>query len=197
MTTADRATTGTSWLIGFGLLVLILTVEVLPARQVAVPAGKPFARPQTAIEPSRRGHAGDDAKIVLARPLFSIHRRPTQGGLRPNSSQSMNLPRLSGIIIAASYRRAIFDGNGKELAGGIGDHIGPYSILAIAPRQVTVGGPYGVQALTLSFGAYQPPPPAGPSILDRLNSQRFRPPPMPSSAAIQQLLLRQLPRTSP
>ena len=79
------------------------------------------------------------------------------------------------------------------LAGSVGDHVGPYAILGIAPTQVTVSGPSGMQTLALHFGPEQPSAAPGPSILDRLRTQHYRPPPLPSSAALGRLLLQQQP----
>ena len=184
-----------AWLGCLGLLLAVLIWEFLPTEPHAVRQAAVSAKLAVQTPARTRGPVPDYAAIVLARPLFSIHRRPAVEAARAVSGRAAGLPRLSGIVVAASYRRAIFDGDGKPLEGGVGDHVGPYAILSITPRQVTVTGPAGFQTLTLRFGPNQAaPPPAGPSILDRLRSQQFRPAPLPSSMALNRLLQQQQPR---
>ena len=144
-----------------------------------------FSALPTAAQPIAGGQAAEYARIVLARPLFTKDRRPPSGATGAAAVADETLPRLSGIVIAAAYRRAIFDGNGRPKAYREGDRVGRYTILAIGKQQVTLAGPDGEQAIGLSFGANRPtalttpPVPPGPSILDRLNSHAPYRPVMP------------------
>ncbi len=132
------------------------------------------------------GLAAQDAQVILARPLFAQNRRPPPGPKTPSSGQGAAPPRLSGIVIAARSRHAIFDAGGHPAALGEGDRIGLYVVRAIGPQQVVLDGPNGPQALGLSFDSNRPTattapyfPPSGPSILDRLHSHVPFHPPMP------------------
>ena len=161
----------------------------LMAGLAAVCAG--WTPPAVAAQPGR-SHAAADAAIVLARPLFAKDRRPPPEPRGLEAARSDRLPRLSGIVIAAAYRRAIFDGNGHPATYREGDRIGPYIILAIGSQRVTLTGPDGRQDIGLSFdsnrsaGSAAPVALSGPSILDRLNSRvPYRPamPKLPTNEA--------------
>ena len=151
------------------------------------------AHPKTAY-PLRPGeHAPQDAGIILERPLFATTRRPPPGPRESAAGPADTMPRLSGIIIAASYRRAIFDGNGHPTAYAEGDRVGRYEIVAIGQQQVTVNGPDGQKAISLSFDANRPlaggaATPPGPSILDRLNSHAAFHPVMPKMPTLESLM---------
>ena len=160
------------------MLLCIMSLSSTPAR----------CAPSRAASPGE--HATQDAGLILARPLFAKDRRPPPQPRGSAAASAETLPRLSGIVVTASYRRAIFDRQGHPAACREGDRIGPYTILAIAGQQVTLAGPDGRRVVGLSFDSNRPGSgfasvtPPSPSIMDRLNSHvPYRPvmPKMPTS----------------
>ena len=192
-----HVTPSSLWLACIGLLLGMAVLELAPPREQATPVVSIARVPRSIAATRPQVRAQDYARIALGRPLFSVHRRPLADAARPASAGTAVVPRLSGIIIAANTRRALFDTDGKLLAGGVGEHVGPYAILAITPRQVSVIGPLGLQTLTPGFStaAKAITPSLGPSILDRLRNQQLRQPALPSSAALSRLLLEQQTRS--
>ena len=181
------------WAAVIGVLCATLALELIPVQPSKTPVVVERLEWHKLAPPLPKRRALDDSNVILRRPLFSVHRRPAAEAARIAGPGSSAPPRLSGIVITPAIRRAIFDGDGKVLAGNVGDHIGPYTILAIYPRRVTLTGPTGVLSVSLSFSGnpQATPAPIRPSILDRLNGQRFRPPALPNPAIFQQQLLRQ------
>ncbi len=184
-----------AWLATILFLSAVLAIELWPAARPPVVASQPSARPARAvIPPGAKGSTGPNARTVLARPLFSVHRRPAVDPRQPSLVAGAALPRLSGIVITATARRAIFAGDGRPRSGSVGDRIDGYTIVAIGPQAVTVAGPAGTHVLSLSFDANRVASPFAnphPSILDQLNSQRFRPPLLPTPGMLRNLLVHQ------
>lgn len=83
---------------------------------------------------------------VLRRPLFRADRRPALAA--PDASPPP-LPRLSGIVVTASARRAIFAGgkDGKPVAAAEGERVGPARVVRIGAREVVMVGPDGAHVL--------------------------------------------------
>ena len=97
---------------------------------------------------------------VLRRPLFRADRRPAPAA--PDaSSPPLPLPRLSGIVVTASARRAIFAGgkDGRPVAAAEGESVGPVRVARIGAREVVMVGPDGAHVLR---PAPQPAEPATP-----------------------------------
>jgi hypothetical protein len=130
-------------------LALVVTLELAPrsrqptaTRQAVAPAAIDAA-PATA----------DPATLVastLARPLFDPARRPAAG---PSVAAPgvQTVPRLSGIIFGATFRRAIFQGrDGKPITAGVGDTIAGRKIERVEATQVTLSGPNGNEVLDLA-----------------------------------------------
>ncbi len=85
---------------------------------------------------------------ILRRPLFRADRRPAPAAV-PDAPPLPPLPRLSGIVVTASARRAIFVGgpDGKPVAAAEGDRFGPVRVARIGAQEVVVVGPDGAYVL--------------------------------------------------
>ena len=94
------------------------------------------------------------AATALARPVFSPTRRPAT---EPNATVAPPpakdaVPRLAGIIISPSGRRAIFaDAAGHAHTATEGGQVGRFTVSAIRPGQVTVTSSEGERVLRPSF----------------------------------------------
>ena len=154
--------------------------------------------PATLVQASavRIGQPGQDASVILARPLFSIGRRPA-AAKSATTVDTDDLPRLSGIMIAGAQRHAIFEGEGKPRVTAIGDHVGDYRILAITPSAVRVQGPHGTELVSLTFDANKrtvvTPVFSGPGLLNQFRLQRPPNIPVPQPPSMDQMMAR-LPR---
>lgn len=131
---------------------------------------------------------------ILARPLFNTDRRPVAVDAAAGPGVSLDLPRLSGVMVTASGRRAIFagSGNGRAVTVAEGGRIGAFTVSRIDNGVVTLTGPEGSRILRPSFAsgaeaallgtprdAALPGLPAAdqtnPSGLDILRNQAIRP----------------------
>ena len=136
--------------------------------------------------------------IILSRPVFSATRRPRSVPAAVGAAV-LGLPRLSGVLVAGSQRRAIFAAptGGKAIVVAEGGRVGDYAVQSIAAGSVTLIGPDGPVVLRPTFDpsatarpivqptASAPEPEASPaelgrrSLLDRLvnnpSNQRPRP----------------------
>lgn len=137
-------------LAGLGLIsVALLGVIAMEAFRAPAPAATAAAPIQASRLPDA---AVDDAAsfvpIIQARPLFALDRRP-KAGPAPVGAQSDDLPRLAGILIDHTQRRAIFQppGDGKPATLVEGDQIAGWQIQKIAADGVTLTGPKGTQTL--------------------------------------------------
>ncbi len=102
-----------------------------------------------------------DIGAILARPLFNWNRRPA-----PDAGVAVDgpLPRLSGILVSASERYAIFatQPGGKSQVVPEGGTIGRFTIDTIASDHVVLRGGADLQTLRPSFNVAPPPPMATP-----------------------------------
>lgn len=116
-------------------------------------------------------------RLVLARPVFSATRRPNAV-----SVAGPRQPRLAGIVLGPSGRRAIFAGDGghRGIVAAVGQQAGDWRVQAIEADSVRVIGPAGVRTLhptrdDSSRAADSMPGNTGfaghPSILDLLRSR--------------------------
>jgi hypothetical protein len=125
-----------------GLLALVLVVEWLPSSGPAVPVIAPPRLSAGAHEGTRLAVRETDAWVnaILARPLFSIGRRPPKPAVVRSAGTDEGIPRLSGIMIAAGFKRAIFapDGGGKPLVLTEGQTLADTSIRSIEPGEVVL-----------------------------------------------------------
>jgi hypothetical protein len=122
-----------------GCLALVFVVEWLPSwsSTPVPPAPKRIAalnRTDTRLV-ARDTEAW--ASAILARPLFSISRRPPKVAAGRNAAVD-GMPRLSGIMIAPGIRKAIFapEGGGKPVVLGEGATLADTSIRTIEPGEV-------------------------------------------------------------
>lgn len=136
-------------LAGLGVIALAL-LAVIATETLQAPAPATAAAP---IQASRLPAAAVDdgaafVPIILARPLFALDRRP-KAGPAAVGPVSDDMPRLAGILIDPTQRRAIFQpsGDGKPLTLVVGDQIAGWQIQQIAADGVTLTGPKGTQTL--------------------------------------------------
>lgn len=182
------------------LLAAVIVAEVFLVRPGGDAPPAP-ARPAFAVAAAPQTRAGppvdelvDD---VLARPVFSVSRRPAPEAVAAPQSVAgpAGLPRLTGILIGGGVKNAIFAGgaDGKPVVVAEQGKIGAYVVQSIDVDRATVLGPSGSQVLRPAFdpsaapaqpaaqpvffpqGAAPPPPPqpppgspGQPSVLDLL-----------------------------
>ena len=128
-----------------GVLAVLLVLEWLPA--APPPPVKPLVTPHVATADNGEADArdtGEWADTILARPLFVPGRKPPRTTPGQRAANLSGLPRLSGIMITGSGRRAIFapDG-GKPLVLGEGANLDDSTIKAIHADRVIITGPKG------------------------------------------------------
>ena len=145
---------GAALLVGVGNEVAsaIGAFSTAPAAAIA-PSDLQFnALPTSAIRPSLTATIG----TILTRPLFNWNRQasPTTG------TTDGPVPRLSGIIVGAAGRYAIFaaPSGGKPQIIQEGGTIGRFTIDAITTDHVILKNATGAQNLHTSFGPTPPPP---------------------------------------
>jgi hypothetical protein len=131
------------------MLVILLAVEWLPSADPVIPIPAPPARGRPAAEPeSVARDTAEWASAIIRRPLFSIGRRPPRVTGPNHTVTSTGLPRLSGIMITAGMRRAIFmPESGKPVTVGEGGSLDDYTVRRITPDQVFLSGPKGDMVL--------------------------------------------------
>ena len=102
---------------------------------------------------------------ILARPLFSSTRRPPQTTEKIISGTfELDGARLTGIVIAADERLAIFDVKGsKPLVLNEGETVSGWRVDSIAPSEVSLVGPGGVKTLQPKLDPSHSPVSAGPA----------------------------------
>lgn len=95
---------------------------------------------------------------VLSRPLFVAGRQPPRQNKSGPVTSSGNLPRLSGVIISARGKRAIFtpDGGGKPITLGEGGALEDQVIRQILPGRVLLSGPKGDSEMRISLDHNRP-----------------------------------------
>lgn len=152
-----------------------------PSDLVATPAqpAGPDATSDTSPTPAV---IQDWTRTVLARPLFSPSRRPAA-----TATAGPQQPRLAGIVMGPSGRRAIFagDGDARGIVAGVGQQAGAWQVQAIDANAVQVIGPEGRRTLVPArdsaahadddgSGAAASTVPAHPSILDLLRNRSLQ-----------------------
>jgi hypothetical protein len=124
---------------GFGGLVFILLLEwVWPSPSPPpIAAHKPRLIDHAEPQEAARDTSGW-ADTILGRPLFSVSRRPPRVVRSSGSQTAIGQARLSGIMISAAGRRAIFapDGGGKQLVLSEGASVNDTTIRRIQPDRV-------------------------------------------------------------
>lgn len=102
----------------------------------AVPAAKHKAAPSQPQDEDTRDTA-DWVDTVLARPLFSVSRKPTKPDAAAKTAGA-GMPRLAGILVTPQGRRAIFAAElgGKPLVVAEGGSVNDVVIKSIRPDRV-------------------------------------------------------------
>ena len=123
-----------------GALMLLLALEwVWPAGTAADATVSPA---RVAVQAHAPALAARDTSgwvsAVLARPLFSITRRPPRNVARGPGVLAVGQARLAGIMITRQGRRAIFapDGGGKQMVLPEGGAVNDSTIRRILPDRV-------------------------------------------------------------
>ncbi len=135
------------WL-GAALMAAVVAMEWTgaswPGREPS-PRAAPFPDPAHPTEPPE-DRADAWAATALARPLFSLDRRPAP---QASNAGPRELPRLTAVLIAPEGRTAIFAAGGaaKAMVVREGESIAGFTVVSIAPGSVTVRGPMGVRSL--------------------------------------------------
>ena len=133
-------------------LLLVLAVEWLPSGEPPPlpPARVPRLAPADQTAASK--DTSDWADAINQRPLFSVGRRPPKQSHGVHAVADTGLPRLSGILITPTGRRAIFmpDG-GKPMTLAEGASLDDNTIRQIKPDRVVLTGPKGTTVLLLAF----------------------------------------------
>ena len=150
-------------LTGLGAASLVLSVviglELVPGTSRMVP--KPAASPAAAKDPPpnalRQADVDRDDLVdtLLARPLFSPTRRPdraavaAEDGVRP----TVDLPRLSGILISGDRRQAMFqaEGDDKPTVLEEGGEVAGWQVQKISDFTVVMSGPGGPRTVKPEF----------------------------------------------
>jgi hypothetical protein len=139
-----------------GLASGALLLEIRTSEVAAPGAVAPRAAPAVQA-PAVSDNGREALATILARPLFNPGRRAAPGAA--NSGPAAVLPRLSGIVIDASGRSAIFapaDGT-KSLVVREGSALGEWSVRSIDHGTVTLVGPVGSRVV------HPGPAPTGPA----------------------------------
>jgi hypothetical protein len=144
MTPRDVAL-GSLGLLSFAL-VAIIAAEAIEAPAPAATAAAPVAA--SALPTAEVDDTASSLPIILARPLFALDRRPSASG-STIGAVSDDMPRLSGILIDQSQRRAIFQpgGDAKPVSLSEGEQVAGWQIQKIAADGVTLTGPKGTETL--------------------------------------------------
>lgn len=99
---------------------------------------------------------------VTGRPLFEPGRRPSMDAPAAAAAPAVrSVPRVTGVLVSATDRSAIFDspGAGGATVAREGGRVGEYTVQRIAAGQVTLMGPDGPLMLRPVFDKNRPPPP--------------------------------------
>jgi hypothetical protein len=104
---------------------------------------------------------------VTGRPLFEPGRRPSMDAPAAVPAPVARIvPRVTGVLVSATDRSAIFDsaGTGAATVAREGGRVGEYTVQRIAAGQVTLMGPDGPLMLRPVFDKNRPPPPPTPPV---------------------------------
>jgi len=126
---------------------LITPAPTIPTPAVLAISGAP-------ADGSEADPLDDVAASVAERPLFSPNRRPSDRRASTSTAGTVRdkLPRLTGVIVGPSGRRAIFAGaDGKSRTATEGDTIGGFRVRTIGPGRVTLSGSEGDHVLRPTY----------------------------------------------
>lgn len=125
-----------------GMLTVLLVLAWLPTPEPpALPRPRPVQVGAAATAPDDAPDYDEIADTVLARPLFSIGRKPHKEAVVSGRIGGDTMPRLSGIMITPYGRRAIFTPDtGKPQVLAVGATVAEHAIRAIDPDGVQLDG---------------------------------------------------------
>jgi hypothetical protein len=132
------------------LLLLILAVEWLPQGDpaIALPVAPRMTHGATPEADTTARDTAAWATTILRRPLFTTGRRPQKSAGHLAQTAATGLPRLSGIMITAGGKRAIFmPDSGKAMTLAEGAALDDYTIRRIAADRVVLHGAKGDMVL--------------------------------------------------
>lgn len=137
-----------------GCLSLALALAALIHWELALPAPAALADPAVSSRallpdvPAQEERPAAMVPPILRRPLFRADRRPAPATIA-DAPPPVPPPRLSGIVVTASARRAIFAGSGDGRPGvaAEGESFGPARVARIGAREVVMVGPNGAYVL--------------------------------------------------
>ena len=147
-----------------GLLLVLITAEMMGhgggARLRPGPAPQPAAAlAASAAVTARAPDTAALAAAILARPIFSMTRRPPVALAEPAAAEIASLPRLAGTFVAVGQQRAALlvpTGSARPILLHEGERSGAFKVTRISPGKVDVEGPHGPLSLQIGFS------PAGP-----------------------------------
>jgi hypothetical protein len=135
----------------------LIAMELLASsgRDTDVAAITPAAQTADVAPPAETQSPADFAGTILARPLFRADRQPYVTNDQDLSTAPIDLPRLTGILLASDLKRAIFapDGSDKPIVVSEGENVGSWRVQEIAPDSVTMTGPDGTRRIRPKFSA--------------------------------------------
>ena len=122
------------------VLLVILGFEWLPGETPVVQPAAPRHVASGPQEQARIEARDTEAWVgtILARPLFSVGRKPPKAAAVRQAGAEEGMPRLSGIMIWAGMKRAIFapEGGGKTLVLAEGASLADTTIRTIRASEV-------------------------------------------------------------
>jgi hypothetical protein len=141
-------------LLAAAALVVVLAAEWMPHAERVLTVAPPSLHARgVASEPDSVAKDTESwARTIVARPLFTVNRRPPKLAGGKNAVALTGLPRLSGIMISRAGRRAIFmpeGGKARTLAEGAS--VDEYTIRQIAADHVVLTGAKGEMVLRPAY----------------------------------------------
>jgi len=170
------------------LILVAVALTGLIAIELVVPSGgdtdtAPAPVAQTAdvnATPQDGSGPADFANTINARPVFRADRHPYPTNDQDVSTAPVDLPRLTGILLASDMKRAIFapDGSDKAIVVAEGENVGDWRVQEIAADSVTMTGPDGTRRLRPKFAANAMP--ATPAAVPDVDSSSQQDMPTPA-----------------
>src|SRR5690242_169814 len=121
--------------------------EAILARRPTTDQGQPAVqRNQRHSDPQQ---TGKDVATIVARPLFSLTRRPRETAKSAGATDpELGDVRLTGIVIEPDRRLAIFAVAGaKPRTLSLGQPLNGWKLDSISPEEVSLSGPSGTRTL--------------------------------------------------
>jgi hypothetical protein len=146
------------WLLAAACSVIVMlewahaSIRATPASGVAGAPSALLSHGQRGTMPGLREKPVDSAGAILARPLFAPSRRPPAPAAATDPAAIAEPPRLTGVIVAPSTRRAIFAATkGRATVVSEGGSIGGYLVKSIDPSGAVLSGPMGEHVLRTTY----------------------------------------------